>query len=113
MYRRSENARAVVHLHSPHSTAASCLPAWSAVSALPPITPYLVMRVGQAPLVPYAAPGSHQLAENLAATEIVLTADELAKLGELSALPAEYPGWMFAVQGRYYADKVSPPRQPG
>lgn len=66
MYRRSEGARAIVHLHSPYTTAASCLPVWSATSALPPITPYLVMRVGQAPLVPYAAPGSDQLAKNLA-----------------------------------------------
>lgn len=65
MYRRVQRAGAVVHLHSPHTVAASCLPAWSKTSALPPITPYLVMRVGQAPLVPYAAPGSARLAENL------------------------------------------------
>jgi aryl-alcohol dehydrogenase-like predicted oxidoreductase len=53
---------------------------------------------------------AEQLAENLAATEIELGADELASLAELSALPREYPGWMFDMQGQYYADKVSPRR---
>ena len=51
-----------------------------------------------------------QLAENLAASEIELSAEELAKLDELSALPREYPSWMFAMQGQYFADKVSPRR---
>ena len=51
-----------------------------------------------------------QLAENLAASDIEFTADDLATLNELSALPREYPGWMFDMQGQYYADKVSPRR---
>jgi aryl-alcohol dehydrogenase-like predicted oxidoreductase len=54
-----------------------------------------------------------QLNENLAASDIGLSADELAVLGELSALPREYPGWMFDMQGQYYADKVSPRRSAG
>ena len=53
---------------------------------------------------------AEQLAENLAASDIELTGDELATLAELSALPREYPGWMFDMQGQYYADKVSPRR---
>jgi aryl-alcohol dehydrogenase-like predicted oxidoreductase len=53
---------------------------------------------------------AEQLSENLAATEIELTSDELASLAGLSALPREYPGWMFDMQGQYYADKVSPRR---
>lgn len=57
MYVRDAAARAVVHLHSPYAVAASCLPPWSAFSALPPLTPYLLMKVGNLPLVPYAAPG--------------------------------------------------------
>jgi aryl-alcohol dehydrogenase-like predicted oxidoreductase len=40
-----------------------------------------------------------QLADNLRAPDVVLTADELKALGEVSALPAEYPGWMLAFQG--------------
>jgi aryl-alcohol dehydrogenase-like predicted oxidoreductase len=35
-----------------------------------------------------------QLADNLAATELRLTADEMARLDKVSALPQEYPGWM-------------------
>jgi len=53
-----------------------------------------------------------QLAENLAASEIELTADELAQLAELGALPSEYPGWMFAMQGRSAEGKVSARRKP-
>lgn len=40
-----------------------------------------------------------QLDDNLAATEIVLTGDELAALDKVSALPPEYPGWMLERQG--------------
>ena len=40
-----------------------------------------------------------QLADNLAATRVALGDDELKRLGEASALPAEYPGWMFERQG--------------
>jgi len=53
---------------------------------------------------------AEQLSENLAASEIELTAGELTSLADLSALPREYPGWMFDMQGQYYADKVSPRR---
>lgn len=35
-----------------------------------------------------------QLHDNLAAVDLKLTADELAALEAVSALPAEYPGWM-------------------
>ncbi len=40
-----------------------------------------------------------QLDDNLAAADLVLTADEIARLDAVSALPAEYPGWMFERQG--------------
>ncbi len=53
-----------------------------------------------------------QLADNLAATSVVLTADELARLGEVSALPPEYPGWMFARQGEYRAKQLADARAP-
>ncbi|SIO88654.1 class II aldolase/adducin family protein [Nocardiopsis sp. JB363] len=85
MYDRVQGSGAVLHLHSPHTTAASCLPAWSTTSALPPITPYLVMRVGQAPLVPYAAPGSDRLAENVAGLPGRFRAALLANHGSLVA----------------------------
>ena len=40
-----------------------------------------------------------QIADNLAATNVTLSAEELAALDEVSRLPAEYPGWMFERQG--------------
>jgi aryl-alcohol dehydrogenase-like predicted oxidoreductase len=39
-----------------------------------------------------------QLDDNLAATEVKLTADELQRLDAVSVLPPEYPGWMVARQ---------------
>jgi aryl-alcohol dehydrogenase-like predicted oxidoreductase len=40
-----------------------------------------------------------QLDDNLAAVGLELSADEVAKLDAVSALPSEYPGWMFERQG--------------
>jgi len=48
-----------------------------------------------------------QLADNLAATQVSFTADELEALGEASALPAEYPGWMFERQGEIRRKQLS------
>jgi aryl-alcohol dehydrogenase-like predicted oxidoreductase len=39
-----------------------------------------------------------QLKENLAAAELVLSAEEMKKLDDVSALPVEYPGWMVPFQ---------------
>ncbi len=41
-----------------------------------------------------------QLADNLGAVDIQFTADELAKLNEVSKLTPEYPGWMIDRQAR-------------
>jgi len=40
-----------------------------------------------------------QLEDNLAATALELSAAEIARLDEVSALPQEYPGWMLERQG--------------
>ncbi|MAC57344.1 MAG: aldo/keto reductase [Novosphingobium sp.] len=42
-----------------------------------------------------------QLADNLAAADVRLSEDELVMLDTVSALPAEYPGWMLELQGEY------------
>ena len=63
MYRERTDARAVVHLHSTHSVAVSCLDDVDPHDVLPPITAYYVMRVGRLPLVPYYPPGDADLAE--------------------------------------------------
>lgn len=54
---------AVVHLHSTHSVAVSCLDDVDPKNVLPPITAYYVMRVGTLPLIPYFAPGDKGLAD--------------------------------------------------
>jgi 3-dehydro-4-phosphotetronate decarboxylase len=63
MYKERQSAGAVVHLHSTHSVAVSCLDCINHEDVLPPITAYYVMRVGTLPLVPYFAPGDKALGE--------------------------------------------------
>ena len=46
---------------------------------------------------------TEQLADNLNATNVTFTPDELAQIDAVSKLPAEYPGWMLERQG---ADRV-------
>ena len=53
-----------------------------------------------------------QLADNLAACAIELTAAEMAELNKLSELPSEYPGWMLGFQGGYRSGFVAEPRKP-
>jgi aryl-alcohol dehydrogenase-like predicted oxidoreductase len=45
-----------------------------------------------------------QLADNIAATSVELSSDDLSKLNEVSKLKPEYPGWMLERQG---ADRMS------
>jgi aryl-alcohol dehydrogenase-like predicted oxidoreductase len=40
-----------------------------------------------------------QLDDNLEAAKLTLSAEEMKRLDEVSALPPEYPGWMVARQG--------------
>jgi ribulose-5-phosphate 4-epimerase/fuculose-1-phosphate aldolase len=53
VYDMRPTAGAIVHLHSTHSVAVSCLAGIDADDVLPPLTAYYVMRVGKLPLVPY------------------------------------------------------------
>jgi len=61
VYRARPSAGAVVHLHSTHSVAVSCLDGLPQDDVLPPLTAYYVMRVGTLPLLPYYAPGDPAL----------------------------------------------------
>jgi aryl-alcohol dehydrogenase-like predicted oxidoreductase len=47
-----------------------------------------------------------QLMDNLGASSLELTAEDLQALEEVSKLPPEYPGWMLAMQGQY---RLKPP----
>ncbi|MFD4628973.1 class II aldolase/adducin family protein [Streptomyces sp. NPDC058284] len=63
VFRARPGARAVVHTHSTHATAVSCLNGLDADDALPPPTAYFAMRVGRLALLPYFAPGDVRLAD--------------------------------------------------
>ena len=62
MYEERPAAGAVVHLHSTHSVAVSCLADIDPADVLPPITAYYVMKIGTLPLIPYFPPGDLDLA---------------------------------------------------
>ena len=63
MYEKRPQDSAVVHLHSTHSVAVSCLDGINPKNVLPPITAYYVMRIGTLPLIPYFPPGDIKLAK--------------------------------------------------
>lgn len=63
LYDTRGGARAVVHLHSTHAVAVSILPEIDPRAALPPLTPYYLMRCGATALVPYYRPGDPAVAD--------------------------------------------------
>ena len=63
MYDVRPQAGAIVHLHSTHSAAVSCLCGLDPANCLPPLTPYFIMKIGRLPLVPYFRPGDKALAD--------------------------------------------------
>ncbi len=63
LYETRGTARAVVHLHSTHSVAVSMLPEIDPRAALPPLTPYYLMRCGPTALLPYYRPGDAAVAD--------------------------------------------------
>jgi ribulose-5-phosphate 4-epimerase/fuculose-1-phosphate aldolase len=67
MYGARPGNGAVVHLHSTHSVAVSCIDGIDHANCLPPITAYYAMRIGRLPLVPYYPPGDETLAEAVGA----------------------------------------------
>jgi len=48
-----------------------------------------------------------QLTDNLSATELTLSGEELASIDKVSALPAEYPGWMLERQGSVRKQQIT------
>jgi len=57
-YEARAEAMAVVHLHSTYATALSCRSDIDAENCLPALTPYVLMRAGKVPLLPYTDPGT-------------------------------------------------------
>jgi ribulose-5-phosphate 4-epimerase/fuculose-1-phosphate aldolase len=80
-YETRPGTGAVVHLHSTYATALSCLSDIDPDDCIPPLTPYVVMRVGQVKLLDYVRPGD-------------------ARMGDLiRALDGKYPAVLLANHG--------------
>ncbi|GLR54184.1 aldolase [Shinella yambaruensis] len=62
-YETRPQTGAVVHLHSTFATAVSCLSDTDPDDCIPPLTPYVVMRVGKVRLLPYVRPGDERMGE--------------------------------------------------
>lgn len=84
-YERDTSHRAVVHVHSPNAVAFSCCEPWADHNAVPPLTPYFVMKVGQTPLLPYRNPGDPLLGEDLKKAPWPIWAALLANHGSVTA----------------------------
>lgn len=63
LYDTRGSARAIVHLHSTHAVALTMLPEIDPRAALPPMTPYYLMRAGQTAMLPYYRPGDPAVAD--------------------------------------------------
>lgn len=84
--------------------------AWACIDVMRPMAETRGVSVAQVALswllhqpqvtsVIVGAKRPEQLTDNIAATELALSDDELARIAEVSALPSEYPGWMLERQG--------------
>ncbi len=62
LYDSRSSARAIVHLHSTHAVAVTMLPEIDPSNALPPLTPYFVMKCGSVAMLPYYRPGDPAVA---------------------------------------------------
>jgi len=63
MYQERSTCGAVVHLHSVHAVAVSCLADVNPDDVFPPLTAYAIMQVGRLALAPYFPPGDPTLAD--------------------------------------------------
>ena len=97
--------------------------AWDCIDAMRPIAQAKGVSVAQVALawllhqpqvtsVIIGAKRPEQLADNIAATQVALSADELQQIDAVSRLPPEYPGWMFERQGEYRRKQVADRRKP-
>ncbi len=66
-YKARQRVGAVVHLHSTYATLRSCRSDIDPEDAIPPLTPYVVMRVGRVPVIPYCVPGSAEIVPSILA----------------------------------------------
>jgi ribulose-5-phosphate 4-epimerase/fuculose-1-phosphate aldolase len=80
-YETRRRTGAVVHLHSTYATALSCLSDTDPEDCIPPLTPYVVMRVGRVRLIPYVRPGDEKAGDLIRALRGAYAAVLLANHG--------------------------------
>ncbi|WP_031466325.1 class II aldolase/adducin family protein [Sciscionella sediminilitoris] len=61
MLRARPSDAAVVHTHSRHAAAVSCLDVPDGAEPMLPLTAYFAMRIGSMPILPFAVPGDESL----------------------------------------------------
>jgi len=88
MFRQRPTAQAVIHTHSTHAAAVSCLSGLNHDDVLPALTAYYAMRVGRLPLLPYHAPGDQALQSIVESTARENSALLLSNHGPVIAGPA-------------------------
>lgn len=76
---------AVVHLHSTFATLLSCCDDVSVDDCVPPLTPYVVMRVGRVCRLPYVPPGDPEMGAMIRALDGRFSAVFLANHGPVVA----------------------------
>jgi ribulose-5-phosphate 4-epimerase/fuculose-1-phosphate aldolase len=96
-YEARPQTGAVVHLHSTYATLLSCLADIDPEDAIPAITPYVVMRVGRVPVIPYTRPGSPSVAPLIRARAPMHAAILLANHGPVVAA-ATLEAAVFAIE---------------
>ena len=94
-----ERAWKILDVMNPIAKAHNCSPARISLAwllAKPAVTAVII-----------GAKRIEQLQDNIAALSLKLSADEMKKLDEVSALPPEYPGWMLPFQNMSRLEPVS------
>jgi 3-dehydro-4-phosphotetronate decarboxylase len=87
LYKTRPDAGAVVHLHSTYAVAYSLISGLAPDDALPPLTPYVVMRLGNTALLPYRRPGDQEIGDAIEALGGRYVSLLLANHGPVVAAP--------------------------
>lgn len=85
VYEERPEATAIVHLHSTHCVAISCMCHKNPENILPTLTAYQAMKIGKLPLIPYFRPGDKALADAVRLTSRHSHAMLLANHGPIVA----------------------------
>jgi ribulose-5-phosphate 4-epimerase/fuculose-1-phosphate aldolase len=67
VYKAKPDCNAVIHTHGRSAILWSCLEHKKEADCVPPLTPYLKMKLGSVGMIPYALPGTNELFEEFEA----------------------------------------------